>query len=615
MPDRITRRDFLDGFAIAIGAGLAAGPRFAAAASSYPPGLTGERGSTPSAYSVAHSLLRGRRFRVATLPVDAVVDLAIIGAGISGLAAAHFYLASHPKARVLILDNHDDFGGQAQRNEFTVDGRLLVGYGGTESITSPNTEWSPTARGLLTAVGIDVERLGRAFDRTLYPDLGLSRGIFFKKETFGLDALVSGDPTRMVADDIPPDRSNAKSIDAFVAGFPLPPEQKRALVALYTEGRDVLKGQSVEQKEAYLWTLSYRDFLQKHWGLSDLAARTFQGRSYDLFALGIDAVSAHDAMDTYYPGFQGLGLTSGADPPEEPYIHHFPDGCASLARALVRELIPSAAPGTTMDDIVTARFDYSKLDQAGADVRLRLRSTVVHIENLASGRVDIGYLKDGRPHRVQAARTIFAGYGAMLPYVFPELEPRQSAALASAVRAPLVYVNVAVKNWRPWVKLGVHEITNAMGFFSRLKLDYPVSLGAYKCPRTPGEPIVLHLVHVPAVPFSGLDQRAAWRKGRARLQAMPFSEFETQVRDELTRMLGPGGFDASRDIAAITVNRWGHGYSYVSNSLFEQEPDPPLYVVAQKTVGRVAIAGSDASGSQYMHAGIDDAYRAVGELG
>lgn len=614
MPDGITRRDFLDGFAIAIGAGLTAGPRFSSSASAYPPEFTGERGSTPSAYAIAHSLLRGKRFPVATAPVDAVVDLAVIGAGISGLAAAHFFLSLQPRARVLILDNHDDFGGMARRNEFRVDGRWLVGYGGTESITSPHTEWSDTARGLLTAIGIDVERLGRAFDRTLYPDLGLSRGLFFKKETFGADALVTGDPTRMVADDIPPDRLNAKSVDAFVAGFPLPADQKRALVALYTEARDVLKGQSAQQREEYLWTISYRDFLRKHWGLGDLAAKTFQGRSYDLFALGIDAVSAHDAMDTYYPGFQGLGLQSSVGPPEEPYIYHFPDGCASLARALVRRLIPSAAPGSTMDDIVTARFDYSKLDEADADVRLRLGSTVVHIENLTSGRVDIGYVKDGRLHRVQAARVVFAGYGTMLPYVCPELGLPQRVALASGDRAPLVYVNVAVRNWRPWVKLGVHEITNAMGFFSRLKLDYPVSLGTYRCPRTPDEPILLHLVHVPAVPFSGLDQRAAWRKARARLQSMPFGEFETHIREELTRMLGAGGFDASRDIAAITVNRWGHGYSYVSNSLFEDEPDAPLYVVAQKTVGRVAMAGSDTAGSQYMHAGIDEAYRAVREL-
>jgi spermidine dehydrogenase len=183
------------------------------------------------------------------------------------------------------------------------------------------------------------------------------------------------------------------------------------------------------------------------------------------------------------------------------------------------------------------------------------------------------------------------------------------------VKAPLVYVKVLVRDWEPWARLGVHEITNPMGFFSRVKIDYPVSLGAYRCPRSPEEPMVLHLVHVPTVPHRGLTARQQFREARDILYAMTFEAFEEKIEDELTRMLGPGGFDADRDIAAITVNRWGHGYSYMGDPLFEEETHgPPPYEIARTRVGRVAIANSDAAWTPFAHIAIDQAYRAVGEL-
>jgi spermidine dehydrogenase len=615
----ITRRDFLDGVALTIAAGLAPKDLFPAApAAVYPPALTGWRGSTPASYDIAHAVRDGQRFAIDKLPIEENHDLIVIGAGIGGLAAAHIYRSRHPQAHVLILENHDEFGGHARRNEFTVNGRFLVGYGGSEAIQSPQGLWSRSALGLLTELGIDLKRFERAFDQSLYPGLGLSRGVFFTREAFGVDKLVAGDPMRMVADDIPPDRMNARTPAAFIAEYPLAAQQKRRLIALYTDKRDVLTGKSAKAKAELLYGISYRDFIQKYWGLDDAAARTFQGRSHDFFASGIDLVPAYYAMDTGYPGFQGVGLGLSAEARAEmgePYIYHFPDGNASIARLLVRKLIPAAAPGATMDDIVTAKFDYSRLDRPEAGVRLRLASTVVTLHNAPNGKVDVGYVSGGVLHRAQGARAIYAGYGTMLPYLCPDIGPEQRQALAAGVKAPLVYVNVAVKNWRAWVKQGVHEITNAMGFFSRLKLDYPVSLGDYRCPTDPDEPILLHLVHVPTVPFRGLDQRAAWRAARTQLYAMSFDDFEGHVRDELTRMLGPGGFVAERDIAAITVNRWGHGYAYGTNSLFDKDSDPPVNVVARKRVGRLAIAGSDAAWSAYAHAAIDEAHRAVAELG
>jgi len=276
--------------------------------------------------------------------------------------------------------------------------------------------------------------------------------------------------------------------------------------------------------------------------------------------------------------------------------------------------VPGVAPGRSMDDIVTARFDYAKLDRAGSLTRVRLSSTVVDVRNRGAG-VDVGYARGGKLHRVRAGHCVLACYGMMIPYVMPELTREQSQALALNVKAPLVYVKVVVRNWKPWVARGVHEISNPMGFYSRVKLDYPVSLGTYRCPRTPAEPMVLHLVHVPVAGDATMDVRTRLRAARALLYVTPFSTFEQKARDELTRMLGPGGFDANADIVAITVNRWGHGYSYSENSLFDASgANPEPSEVAHARVGRVAIANSDAAWDPYAHAAIAEAHRAVGEL-
>jgi len=495
--------------------------------------------------------------------------------------------------------------------------RLLLGYGGTESLQSPEALYGAPAKRLLKALGVDYHRFEKYFDRDLYPSLGLSRGVFFTREAFGEDKLVAGDPMRMVADDIPPDRMNERPISEFIADFPVSASSKSQLVELFTSSRDVLVGYSVEEKLLMLKRMSYRDFVVRHWGLSDEAADTFQRRPCDFFALETDSIPALELMEVGYPGFAGMALPvsdEAAAEVDEPYIHHFPDGNASLARLMVRSLIPAAAPGSTMEDIVTAHFDYAKVDEPGALARVRLSSTLVHVANRDEG-VDLGYVNRGELHRIRAKRCVLAGFHMMIPSLMPELPAPQGAAMRKNVKAPLCYVKVLVDNWRPWTRLGVHEITNPMGFFSRLKLDYPVSMGDYRCPSSPDEPMVLHLVYVPTLLRRGLNAREQFRGGREVMYQMTLGDFEAKVRDELTRMLGRGGFDAYTDILGITVNRWGHGYSYTGDPLFEKErPGSEPFRRARRRVGNVAIAGSDAAWTPYTHAAIEQADRAVGEL-
>jgi spermidine dehydrogenase len=611
----ISRRDFLNGVALSVAAGLTPAAQLAAQPSRYPPGLTGLRGQHAGSFETAHAFFReGRKFDFAGLRVAERYDLVVVGGGLSGLSAAWFYRRKNPQARILVLDNHDDFGGHAKRNEFTAGERRIIGYGGSQSFQSPNSFFGPAAKDLLKELGVDIKRFETAFDRDLYPSLGLSRGLFFAREAFGRDALVAGDTQRFVTDEAQRRRSHAKPLPEFVAGFPVSDAAKRQYLALFSAGRDFLRGRTREQKLALLEETSYRDYLKKHCGCGEEVLNIFQGRPLGFFGLGADAVPAEDVRDLGYPGFAGLGLGGANKAWSEPYIYHFPDGNASLARLLVRSLIPGVAPGNSMDDVVEARFDYAKLDQASSEVRIRLNSTVLNVREIGD-EVRVGYAQGDTMHRVAARHVVLACFHSVIPHIMPSLPARQRAALSQNVKTPIVYTNVIVRNWRAFANLKVSGIAAPMSFHHQVSLDFPVSLGGYKHVRDPGEPICLHLVHVPGAPNQGLDARSQFRIGQGKLYAMTFADFEARIRDDLDRMLGPGGFSSTRDIVAITVNRWPHGYSYVANTLFDPEDyDETVLRLARRRAGSVAVANTDAGGDAWVHFAIDQAARAVDEL-
>jgi spermidine dehydrogenase len=620
VPSTISRRDFLNGTALVIAGGLTPLAQLRAEPGRYyPPSLTGLRGSHPGSFEVAHRVGReGKSFDISGLAVEESFDLVVVGGGISGLAAAWFYREAYgPGARILILDNHDDFGGHAKRNEFQVGNRMLIGYGGSESLQSPKALFSKTVNRLLRELGVDIRRWDTAFDRKLYASLGLTQGVYFDRETFGTDRLIAGSP--MVGD---PDsaRGNAdrRPIEAVIGEFPMSDDAKARLVEFFKHPKDYLAGKSKAEKIAYLKKVSYRDYLRKDAGLGDEAVKYFDGATKDFLAMGADIVPALEALGSRFAGFAQLGLKDEEEAGlDEPYIYHFPDGNASIARLLTRNLIPAVAPGHTMDDVVLANFDYAKLDVAGARVRVRLNSTAVAIANARAkgGPVDVGYVRAETLHRIQAKHCVLACYNMMIPHIMPELPAAQKQALALGVKAPLVYTNVAIRNWHAFVKLGINNIYSPYGYCSNTKLDYPVSLGGYRNPRNPNEPMVLHMTRVPLTPNQGLSNVEQFRLGRQQLLSTPFEEFEKRINDQLDRMLGPGGFQSARDIAAITVNRWPHGYAYDANSLFDPDrPGPPPYEIGRKRCGNVTIANSDAAWNAYAHEAIDQAWRAVNEL-
>ncbi|MCK0104895.1 NAD(P)/FAD-dependent oxidoreductase [Marinobacter sp. S0848L] len=618
----ISRRDFLNGVALTIAASmtplsmLRANP---AAEYLYPPLRTGMRGNHPGSFEAAHKLAReGHRFALGGLAVKETYDLVVVGAGISGLAAAWYYRQRHPDASILILDNHDDFGGHAKRNEFHVGDNTLLTYGGSESFQSPEALFSEQVNSLLESLNVDIEKFKRYFDQDYYYRQGMSRGVFFDKAHFGVDKVVGGSPEMGVADDLRPDLLNARSLEEYIRDFPLPESDIQALLTLHINPPHYLQEMSVDDKVEYLSTISYLDFLKNIAGLSDSALLYFRSTSTEFYGYGIDSIAAIDAHEVGYPGFTAMGLPEPGEEVEaelnEPYIYHFPDGNASVARLLVRDLIPETASGNTMEDVVMAKFDYHKLDLASSKTRLRLNSTVVRLDN-PDGPVDIGYLQDGVLHRVQGRQCILACYNMMIPSMVPSLPAAQKEALHQNVKAPLVYSKVVLKNWHAFKKVGVHSLYSPTAPYSLVKLDYPVNMGGYQHAKGPEEPIVVHMVQVPTAANTGLDVRQQLRMGRAELLGRSFAEMEQEIRAQLSAILNLSPGDLDGLIEAITINRWSHGYSYEETSLFDTEESTERTIhQARQRHGQISIANSDAAWSPYMHAAIDEAWRAVNEL-
>ncbi len=532
------------------------------------------------------------------------------------------------EARILILDNHDDFGGHAKRNELWHDGQMYLMNGGTLNVEAPS-QYSPIAAGLLWELGIDRTRYYEAIAdvKSRYTDLGLAPGFFFDQKTFGADRLVSGYGRRPWAE--------------LAADTPLSERAQHDLVRLNNakQQNDPWPNLSSEKKKAKLSRISYRDYLLEHLELDPHVVKMYDGAGY-LFCTGNDAVPALYAWEMGYPGFDGLGLepTSPERLIAEPGGQHgresagragagdptmyFPDGNATIARLLLSKLIPDAMPARTMEDVVTAKAEYAKLDVAGTPTRIRLDSTVVAVRHQgdpgSAREVEVTYVNNAAARRVRARGVVMACWNSVVPYLCPELPKAQQEALSYGVKAPLVYTNVLVSNWKSFVESGVSSVSAPGCYHQSTSLGRSLELGGYRSSQDPAEPIVVRMVCYPKQ--AGLSRREQHRAGRRDLLATSFETFEREIREQLARTLSPKGFDAARDVLAITVNRWPHGYTYTYNTLFDNPewalatPDDRPAVVGRQPFGRIAIANADAAASPHTDAAINEAYRAVNEL-
>jgi len=621
----IERRDFLGGTligaaALAAGLGPACGSASDVAPQDrpgyYPPWLNGLRGSHPGSFEAAHRLRDGDFWAAAgkTPAPREAYDLVVVGGGISGLSAAYFFRQQKPDARILILENHDDFGGHAKRNEYMFGKRLSLMNGGTLEIDSPYP-YSKVADGLIRALGIDPPALEKACtNEDFYPSHGMGTGIFFQREVFGSDRLVVG--------------LGKKPVDELLKTAPLSDKVKLDVARVFSGKGASMPGLNDAQKKDKLSRISYGQYMSDVLRVDPGVMTVFQQFTHDEWGVGIDAVPALDAWGFGYPGFDDLqlkpgraprmGYTGGGYADGGSYKFHFPDGNATIARLLVRDLVPGVLSGHSAADIVTAHADYTQLDRPGNQVRIRLSSIVVGVRNAGPADrpqgADIVYTRFGQLHQVSAKQCVLACWNMMIPYICPTLPAAQKEALHYLVKTPLVYTSVALRNWRAFETLGVSAMYSPASYWVSMRLNPVTNIGGYRSVASPDDPVLLFMVRTPCQP--GLDERSQNRAGRAELLATPFETFERNIRDQLGRALGTGGFDPARDITAITVNRWPHGYAYEYNSLFDPDwaPGQAPNEIGRARFGRIAIANSDAGAGAYTSVAIDQAYRAVSDL-
>ena len=602
----------------------------------YPPARLGMRGSHPGSFEVAHALRDQRRVDLSGVSrTGETYDLVVVGGGLSGLAAAYYFRKNvGGSVKTLVLDNHDDFGGHAKRNELQYQGKLLAINGGTLEIESPSryNEW---ARQLLSDVGVDLERYTRSNRATenLYSSLGLRSAYFFDKETFGVDRLAV--PPRRGAEEGGPSK---RFTPDFLRAMPISERARSDLMRLQDPNQpDYMPGLSSAQKKERLARMSYRDYLINIAKIDKQAYWFYMATGRGVFCVGADATPALFAwqMGEGAGGFAGLKL----DPSPEGLLSdlpggqhgrqresdesvHFPDGNATLARLLVRWLNPRVVPGSTQEDLGTAQVKYDLLDQAANATRIRLNSTVLNVRHdgdLGSAKqVIVSYNTAGKLYEVRGGACIMACWNMFIPYLVPEMPATQKEALAYNVKGPIVYTNVFLRNWKSFEKLGISSVRCPTMFHDSMGLAEPCDLGNLHHARNPAEPVAVRMVRTPGSP--GLPRKDQHRIGRAELLATSFETFELNIRDQISRVLAGAAFDPAADIVGIAVNRWPHGYSYTYNSLYDPlewvftESDKRPCVIARQPYGLISIANADAAASPHTDAAFLEAHRAVEEV-
>jgi len=611
----ITRRNFVQGSLVATGASLLsagcggpeAGPEAWALSADYPPSLTGLRGSQPGSNTHAHDKAwTGRSDWGPTTRLPESYDLVVVGAGLSGLSAAYLYKQKHgADARVLVLDNHDDFGGHARRNEHSVDGETLITYGGSQTIVEPKRS-SGVVRQLFEDLGVDLKRFSTAYDVEFFRRYGLGAVTYFNEEVFGEHKVVQH-----------PFCNYPNYIEGLLMGGRLTNEEAVRQAPLGERGRaqllEVLDGGlhridvGEGELDEYIRSHTYFDYLKTTLGVDDPGVlRMARNSGLDWASSGTDLMTIAAARDCGALGF----VPKAVYDEDSPYIHHFPDGNAGVARTLVKRLVPSVATGETAEELVLSRFDYSELDRPGNDVRIRLDSTVVEVRHGGdpedSEDVDVRYVRGQQAYGVRARNVVMACYSMMIPHIVEGLPEEQASALRLQTKSPLQYSTIGLRNWRAFQELGIGMAMSPGSMHQAVLMDFPVSMGGYDYTRSPDHPCVLQMISCPYGSV-GAPRREQYAEARHRMLAASFEDYEAEIRAHLSGMLPGQLFDFDRDVASITVNRWPHGYT-VSG------PGDSVRV-GRRRFGRITIANCDSAPGADMKAAIDMAARAVNELG
>ncbi|MCH8099903.1 MAG: NAD(P)/FAD-dependent oxidoreductase [Proteobacteria bacterium] len=610
----ITRRDFINGTLMAAGGSMlpfeASGQAAMAALdpSYYPPARLGLRGSHPGSNDAAHARAwNGRSDWGPTTKLSETYDLVVVGGGLSGLSAAYFYQQKHGRdKKVLILDNHDDFGGHAKRNEHTIDGNTRISYGGSQTLVEPNHA-NEIVRNLLEEIGVDLERFKTAYDLGFFKRHGLGSVTYFNKEVFGEDKVVQhafcNYPNYIEG------LQGAKlSNEEAAHQAPLSDKGKEQLLRVLNGGLHTLEVPQEELRN-YIRTHSYFDYLQDTLGVDDPGVlRMARNSGLDWASSGTDLMSIAAAKRTGAMGFVPVGVYDE----DNPYIHHFPDGNAGVTRALVKKLIPDVARGNNAEELVLAKFNYAELDKSSNAVRIRLNSTVVNVEHSGDGDpeyasdVFVNYINDNKSYQVKARGVVMACYNMIIPHIVSGLPESQAAALKLQGKSPIQYTTVGLRNWRAMKELGIGVAMSPGNMHQAVLMDFPVSMGGYEYTKTPDDPCVIQMISCPYGRV-GAPRAEQYREARARMLSLQFSDYEQEIRSHLSGMLPSELFDFDRDVASISVNRWAHGYTTGGPGDSTR--------IGRQPFGRITIANSDSAPGADAKTAMMMGYRAVNELG
>jgi spermidine dehydrogenase len=687
--DGITRRDFLDGAAITAAglAAAAAAPHLTGAeaaavtaghgapglpAGYYPPAKTGLKGhpdrvvrqtmkidGRPNPGDV-HSTRPGPGIHVRRV-IDSheTYDCVIVGAGISGLAAAKYYRDRFGEdSKILLLDPLPDLGGHATRNEFHVPNAAaggadltLLRNGGVVNLDSVGT-WNQPAGGLfdvpgsygqpaldmLAYLGVEPDSFPENVSNSIPSSYELRSMLLFPKEDWGSDTLVES-------------QGEDQSWADFLGQTPLSPEARAGIERIETDTTSdwitLRDGPKTEQeKKEILSRITQKQYYMDYIGVPEEAIVWYQRNGHSLLGAGSQAVSAADMWALGDPGYEGLGLSFESFPGlgRTPQFGLFedtgpsptwPDGNSSLVRLLLDKLIPPAIPDVdggppNQENVVNALTDYSRLDEPRNTVRIRLKSLVFRVEPARGGRhskhAKVDYLVAGHRsgHRVRARHVVMACWNRVTAHIVEGLPRPQVRDLCYARKVPLIYGRAALTNWQAFADAKIRSVTprgNSL-FWDSTSISAGASFGSAYGPtpsEPPSAPAVLNFTVVPSDP-EATPQLAAYERGRQKLLELSFRDLENALYDVIERSVNSSGgdFDPERDIDSFMINRWNYGYAHELTSVW----DPSLYgpVADQPHVrGRVpfrnvSIANSDSGAFAYTHSAINEGYRAIQDL-
>jgi spermidine dehydrogenase len=622
MDERITRRDFLGSALLASGSALLGGatPCELLAENDDFTGYGGvgeysnSNGNTWEVLEAGHAIRDGLYDPLPKDVVDTaeVYDCVVIGGGISGLAAALFFQReSRAGTKCLVVENHPIFGGEAKQNEFLVDGRRLIAHQGSAiyQIQYPHSFLASFYDSIgMNAPTLTYQRWSGSdrempLSRTPYEATGLHQGQY----GFWFGACFGRKPGMWLVDPVGKNLEGAPVPDAMRM------EWLRWLKDEPTEKtkfeRPKVEGDAISR---YLDSITLEQHYIERFGLSRETIRTFlspvEGGGS---GLGPDALSAYSdyAFEMLHPLPEVQG---GSD-------QMFPGGNATIARLMLKSLIPSAIEGTrSVEGVCQGKVNFSQFDVPGAAMRVRLSSTAIHVMHDGApdkaGSVTVAYQRAGKLYKVKARSVVMAGGCWTTKHIVKDLPETHRKAYSEFYRSPCMMANVAVRNWRFLYKMGMSGCQWFEGIGNYVEVCKLALTGVEESTIGPDSPIVLNVKVLYSYP--GYPTEEQGHRGRAELIGTSFKDYERRLREQFSQMFDGAGFDARRDIAGIVLNRWGHAYlSPQPGFFFGRDGRPaPREVLRNAPFGRIAFANTDLAGAMDHRYSILEAQRAVRQL-